>query len=364
MIETLNAFNQTAENSTSFVILVDSIESTREPAHLLRVLDSIISSVPYPWFKVIATIQTGAYGAIANEHDKLDWQPIVSTKYYLPNDNNVQTALPGVTLRPFNLPELRGAWDKAQIGTNLGLLPKASRDLIRHPYFFKLFIELYKSSANRESLFAVSTVWELSKYYYENRLPLLKNRHRNPSRILLNQLIGRLLENRSIWFSILDLAEDTIIGRYFIDYESNKPYANLINLGLLQEYTTPDLTDIKVSFKPNPLFAYALYRYFCEYGNITVDQLMSIVTELLPGPMGFDLDETVTHADLDRGIEAINYFRILRSFWYLPLVEAIAHLLVDRWTTGEEETFVFKFFVENYSARNWLATESISIKNA
>lgn len=360
LLETLNALNQIAEHPTSFVVLIDSLEIAREPAHLLRALDSVIGSVPYSWFKVIVTIQTGAYAAIASEHDRLSWQPVAPTRYYLPEGKTTSATLPGVMLEPFNLPELHGAWNRAQISVNFKSLPEATRNLIRHPYFFRLFAELYKSGADTASLLAVSTLWELSRYYYEARLPSLKGRHRNPSRILLNELISKLLEKRFIWFSILELAEDTTIGRYFADYEANRPYADLLTFGILWEHITPDKTDVIGSFTPNQLFAYALYEYFRGRNDLTIDSLVAIVADLLPGPMGISAEDI---ANLDERIATIEYFRTLRNFWYLPLVEAVAHLLADHWNAGEEETFAIKFLVHCYSAPGaWYAAEGISIK--
>lgn len=360
--DTLDSLNQASEHFTDFVVVVDSVENARDPARLLRVLDSVISSVSYSWFKVIVTIQTGAYEAISSEHDTLDWQPIAPGKYYFPDGNVSLMPLPSVVLEPFNLTELQGAWNKTQIDFNLKSLPETNRNLIRHPYFFKLFTELYKSGVDTTSLFAFSTVWDLSKHYYETRLPLLKGRRRNPSRILLNELIGKLLEKRFVWFSILELVEDTAIGHYFTDYATNKPYANLLNLGLLQEHATSDLTDVRISFKSNPLFAYALYQHLLGCDDLTVEHLVSIVTELIPGPMGFSLEDLADENDLHKRTEAVEYFRILRSFWYSPLIKAIAHLLVDRWKMGEKETFVYKFFVEGINARALWAIEGIQVK--
>ncbi len=360
LLETLNELNQTGESPTSFVVLVDSVESAREPAYLLRVLDSVIASLSYPWFKVVATIQTGAYEAIASEHDKASWQPIAPAKYYRSDGNKTSTAVPGVLLQPFNPTELHGAWNKAQISINFKSLPEATRNLIRHPYFFRLFVELYKSGADIASLLAVSTLWELSRHYYETRLPLLKGRYRNLTRVLLNELISRLLEKRFIWFSILELAEDTTIGRYFADYEANKPYAELLTSSILWEHATPDKTDVIVSFTPNQLFAYALYEYFRGRNDLNIDNIVAIVADLLPGPVGISSEDI---ANLDERITTIEYFRTLRNFWYPPLVEAIAHLLADHWNAGEEEAFVIKLFVHCFGAPGaWYAAEGISTK--
>lgn len=359
LLETLNTLNQT-ERLTSFVVLVDSVESAREPAHLLRVLDSVIASAPYSWFKVVATVQTGAYEAIVSEHDKASWRPISPMKYYLPDGNKATATFPGIALGHFNPTELHGAWNKARIDVNFKSLPETTRTLVRHPYFFRLFIELYKSGADTASLLAVSTLWELSRHYYETRLPSLKGRRHNPSRVLLNELISKLLEKRFIWFSILELAEEPTIGRYFADYEANRPYADLLTSGILWEHATPDRTDVRVSFTPNQLFAYALYEYFRGRSDLTIDHLVAIVADLLPGPMGFQLEDVT---NLDEKIATIEYFRTLRNFWYPPLVEAIAHLLADHWNAGEEETFVIKFLVQCYGAPGaWYAAEGISIK--
>lgn len=359
LLETLNTLNQT-RRLTSFVVLVDSVESAREPARLLRVLDSIIASVPYPWFKVVATVQTGAYEAIVSEHDKASWRPTSPMKYYLPDGSKATVTFPGIALGHFNPIELHGAWNKARTGINFKSLPETTRTLIRHPYFFRLFIELYRSGADTASLLAVSTLWELSRHYYETRLPPLKGRQRNLSRVLLNELISKLLEKRFIWFSILELAEDPAIGRYFADYEANRPYADLLTSGILWEHATPDKADVRVSFTPNQFFAYALYEYFRECSDLTIDYLVAIVADLLPGPMGISLEDI---ANLDEGIATVDYFRTLRNFWYPPLVEAIAHLLADHWNAGEEETFVVKFLVHCYGAPGgWYAAEGISVK--
>jgi len=364
LLATLDTLNQTAGHLTDFVVLVDSVESAAEPAHLLRVLDSLISNVPYSWFKVIATIQAGAYKGIADEHDKIRWRPIAPTKYYLPNGKSTSIILPGVTLEPFNLAELQGAWNKAEIGINLKSLSEASRNLIRHPYFFRLFVELYKKpSTDAAALLTVSTTWELSERYYETHLPALVGegrRHRNPSRVLLNELINRLLEKRFIWFSILELTEDTTIGRYFTDYEANRPYADLLTSGILWEHKTSDQRDVIVSFTPNQLFAYALYEYLRGRNDLNMDNIVAIVADLLPGPMGFQLED---NTNLEEKIAAIEYFRTLRNFWYPPLVEAIANLLADHWSAGEQETFVVKFLANCYAAPGaWWAAEGISIK--
>jgi tetratricopeptide (TPR) repeat protein len=372
LLATLDTLNQTAEHLTDFVVLVDSVEIAAEPAHLLRVLDSIISNVSYSWFKVIVTVQTGAYKGIAEEHDKIRWRPITPTKYYLSDGKTTSTVLPGVMLEPFDFTELQGAWNKAEIGISLKSLPEASRNLIQHPYFFRLFVELYKKpSTDVVALLTVSTTWELSRRYYETHLPALAGegrRRRNPSRVLLNELINRLLEKRFIWFSILELTEDTTLGRYFTDYEANRPYADLLTSSILLEHATPD-KNVIVSFTPNQLFAYALYEYLRGHNHLNTDNIVAIVTDLLPGPMGFRLEEVT---NLDETFAAIEYFRTLRNFWYPPLVEAIAHLLADHWNAGEQETFVVKFLVDCYAAPGALwayaapgafsAAEGISIK--
>lgn len=131
LLETLDSLRQTPGRLTHFVVLVDSVESAGEPAHLLRMLDGVISKVPYLWFKVIVTVQTGAYKAIADEHDKIRWRPITPTKYYVPDDKTKTTAapMPDVILEPFNLTELKGAWNKEALSINLTSLSKATRNL-------------------------------------------------------------------------------------------------------------------------------------------------------------------------------------------------------------------------------------------
>lgn len=368
LLETLNTRNERSEHPISFVILVDSIEKARDPGYLWRALDSIITQTSYAWFKVIATIQTGAYKAILAEHEERGWKSVAPSKYYLPHSSAIPVNLPGVALGLFTSTELHGAWNKAQMGVDLESLPEATRYLIHHPFFFGLFINIYKSGTDATSLLTISTSWGLLEKYYEQRLPEKREskRSRNPSGVLLNELIGKLLQDQTIWYSILDLIEDTIIGRYFVNYEANKPYADLLDCGILREHTTPDKTDVKVSFTPTLLFAYALYQYFRGRGNnLSIEYLVTIVAGLIPGPLMVDLEDTASSDDLDQKLAAIQYYRILRSFWYLPLTEAIAHLLADRligWNNGEGETFVVKCLVGFYAARLWWATEEISVK--
>lgn len=65
----------------------------------------------------------------------------------------------------------------------------------------------------------------------------------------------------------------------------------------------------------------------------------------------------------DEQVAAVQYYKVLYSFWNPPLVEAIAHLLGDHWNAGEEETFVIKFLVSCYGAPGgWYAAKNISIE--
>jgi len=86
LLDKLNRLSRTAERPLGFYVLVDSIEHASKPDQLLRVLDQLIGSFSYSWFKVVATIQTGAYTAITSECEKKGWpQPIGITGYFLPD---------------------------------------------------------------------------------------------------------------------------------------------------------------------------------------------------------------------------------------------------------------------------------------
>jgi tetratricopeptide (TPR) repeat protein len=360
LLETLNALNEGAEYPTSFVVLIDSIERARDPGRLWRVLDSILAQTPYAWFKVIATMQTGAYGAIATEHEERGWKSAAPSKYYLSRSSDTPVDLPGVSLGLFTPTELHGAWNKTQVNIDLKSLPEATHHLIRHPFFFRLFIDTYQSDTDTTPLLKVSSPWELLEKYYAKRLPPnASKKSRNPSRVLLDELINKFLEDRTIWYSVLDLADDTTIGRYFVNYEANKPYADLLDCRILQEHTTPDKTDVRVSFTPTLLFAYALYLSFCRRDDLSVEYLVAIFADLIPGPLVVDLE---SGGSLDQKLATVQYYQILRSFWYLPLTEAVAHVLADRWDKGGEETFVVKCLTSCYAARLWWTTEEISIK--
>lgn len=186
-------------------------------------------------------------------------------------------------------------------------------------------------------------------------------RHRNPARVLLNELISKLLEERFIWFSILALAEDPTIAPYFADYDANRPYADLLTFGILREHATSDRTDVIVSFTPKQLFAYALYEYFRSSTDFSIDNIVAIVADLLCYPTTqIVVTDGVT---FDEQHEAIRYYKVLYNFWNPPLVEAIAHLLADRVEAGEEEMFVIPFLVHCYGTTGgYYAAEHISIK--
>lgn len=55
LLNKLNTLIQTEESPICFYVLVDSIEHSSKPDQLLRVLDLLIGSFSYSWFKVVAT---------------------------------------------------------------------------------------------------------------------------------------------------------------------------------------------------------------------------------------------------------------------------------------------------------------------
>ncbi len=239
----------------TLIVAFDAINENLAAPALLMKIDQLVGKVAVSWLKVVITSRPEAWRTAKRGI------PLADHRYYRTKEHATFGTSPDVVLEPFQYDELREAYEKYRavygLVADFDQLPVAFRSALRDPLLLGLVGEGFRrrqvptefapSDMVRlfiQGLLQTGRLFEDDLDFLENELmPLMIDGGNYRNRINAQQIRRASAAATSIRYNR---------SSGLVAASSAKPYARLVDAGILEEQGSPD--DHEVSFKHERLF--------------------------------------------------------------------------------------------------------------
>ncbi len=247
----------------TLIVAFDAINENPAARALLMSVDQLVGKVTVPWLKVVIISRPEAWRTMKRGI------PLADHRYYHSKEQTAFGISPDVILEPFQNDELSEAYGKYRVVYDLAAdfdqLPISLRAALRDPLLLSLVSEGFRRQ-QVPTEFAPSDIVRLfiqglleTERLYEEDLHYLENEFM-PLMIDTGSFRNRILAQQTRRASAVPPPVPHLRSSGTVVAPSAKPYARLVDAGILQEQGPPDAREI--SFKHERMFDFYAGRRF------------------------------------------------------------------------------------------------------